>query len=302
MTELPEPEQFGEYSDWPGRAVLDANGERLGEVREIYLDDATDRPEWVLIERSGSEPRFVPLADARVEDQSIRVAMAAERIEAAPALEPTKQLTLDQERDLYSHYGVQLSEQASDSILPATGDEPGAGDAPDTAAEPAAGADTGAADAPAAGGEPLGVDETASTGTPAVTGGGSPGTWSSAGAQPEGETSVLGGEQIAATAGGPEAGDPDATAGESADSGGAEIAPAPVDAPKLPPPGETSEPEDRGPMVPPRPEPVAPSPPPPPPPPDAGGPLTVVKKNPAPVIGGGIAILAVILFILRRRS
>src|SRR4051812_34057363 len=103
MTELPEPKQFGDYGDWPGRAVLDTSGERIGEVREIYLDDATDRPEWVLIERGGGEPRFVPLADARVEDDAIRVAQSSDRIEAAPSLEPTKQLTLDQERELYSH-------------------------------------------------------------------------------------------------------------------------------------------------------------------------------------------------------
>ena len=124
MTELPEPKQFGDYGDWPGRAVLDNDGERIGKVREIYLDDATDRPEWVLIDRDDGEPRFVPLVDATVEQEAIRVASSSQSIEAAPALEPTKQLTQDQERELYSHYGVPLSEEASDSLLPVTDGEP----------------------------------------------------------------------------------------------------------------------------------------------------------------------------------
>ncbi len=123
MTELPEPKQFGDYGEWPGRAVLDQSGERLGEVREIYLDDATDRPEWVLIEREEREPRFIPLADATIESDTIRVAATSASVDSAPSLEPAKQLTQDQERELYSHYGVPLDEEASDSVLPETGDD-----------------------------------------------------------------------------------------------------------------------------------------------------------------------------------
>jgi hypothetical protein len=118
MTELPEHEDFGDYGRWPGRAVLDPSGRHLGEVREIYLDDATDRPEWVLVELEGEAPRFVPLADATVADDAIRVAQASDRIEAAPALEPSKELTQEEERRLYSHYGLQYSEDESDSLLP----------------------------------------------------------------------------------------------------------------------------------------------------------------------------------------
>ena len=60
MSELPDPETFGDYGKWPGREVHGPGG-RLGDVREIYLDDATDRPEWVLVDlEQGS--RFVPPA------------------------------------------------------------------------------------------------------------------------------------------------------------------------------------------------------------------------------------------------
>ena len=49
MSELPDPDSFGDYADWPGREVHGPAG-RIGTVREIYLDDATDRPEWVLVD------------------------------------------------------------------------------------------------------------------------------------------------------------------------------------------------------------------------------------------------------------
>jgi sporulation protein YlmC with PRC-barrel domain len=117
MSELPESETFGDYGQWPGRDVMDPTGERLGKVREIYLDDATDRPEWVLVETDGG-PRFVPLAAGGVEGEKIRVAYAAAAVAAAPELEPTKELTQDEERRLYDHYDVKVSEDASDSLLP----------------------------------------------------------------------------------------------------------------------------------------------------------------------------------------
>ena len=67
MAQLPTQSQFGDYGEWPGRDVLDSGGERLGGVREIYLDRETGQPEWVLVDVDGDEARFVPLADADVE-------------------------------------------------------------------------------------------------------------------------------------------------------------------------------------------------------------------------------------------
>jgi MYXO-CTERM domain-containing protein len=117
MSELPESDTFGDYGKWPGRDVLDPTGHRLGEVREIYLDDATDRPEWVLVETEGGS-RFVPLAGAAVEGEKIRVVHLADAVTAAPTLEPSKELSQDEERRLYDHYDVKVSEEASDSLIP----------------------------------------------------------------------------------------------------------------------------------------------------------------------------------------
>jgi hypothetical protein len=251
MTELPERDDFGDYGRWPGRAVLDPTGHRLGEVREIYLDDATDRPEWVLVELGDDGERFVPLADATVAGNAIKVAQDSDRIGAAPTLEPSKELTQEEERRLYSHYGLRYSDEESSSLLPHP-NQPSATDGGETAAakSPAA-APSGSADA-----APSPAPSSSSDAAPL------PAASASAAARPRLRRYVGAG-------------------------------------PGLPGPGETSEPEVKGPMVPPRPEPIAPPPPPPPPP---GGALAVLRERRVPIAAGlAAAAAALVIFLLRRR-
>src|SRR4051794_17838915 len=118
MAQLPSQSSFGDYADWPGRDVLDSGGERLGGVREIYLDRETGRPEWVLVEVDGAEARFVPLADASVESASIRIAHPASTVRNAPGIGTEPRIDQSEERRLYAHYGLGYSEDDSGSGLP----------------------------------------------------------------------------------------------------------------------------------------------------------------------------------------
>ena len=123
MTQLPDESLFGDYGEWPGRDVVDSGGERLGGVREIYLDRETGQPEWVLVDVDGGEARFVPLADADVETSQIRVAHAATVIRNAPGIGAEPRIDQTEERRLYAHYGLGYSEDDSGSGLP-TDDPP----------------------------------------------------------------------------------------------------------------------------------------------------------------------------------
>jgi PRC-barrel domain len=118
MTQLPDESLFGDYGEWPGRDVLDSGGERLGGVREIYLDRETGQPEWVLVDVDGGEARFVPLADAAVESTTIRVAHAATVIRNAPGIGSEPRIDQSEERRLYQHYGLGYSDDDSGSGLP----------------------------------------------------------------------------------------------------------------------------------------------------------------------------------------
>src|SRR5262245_56240553 len=100
MAQLPSESLFGAYSEWPGRDVLDSGGERLGGVREIYLDRETGHPEWVLVDVDGDQARFVPLADASVGSATIQVAHTASQIKAAPGIGAESQIDQAEERQL----------------------------------------------------------------------------------------------------------------------------------------------------------------------------------------------------------
>src|SRR4051794_11486666 len=118
MAQLPSESLFGDYSEWPGRDVLDSGGERLGGVREIYLDRETGHPEWVLVDVENDTARFVPLADAQVGSATIRVAHSASQIRSAPGIGAEAQIDQAEERRLYAHYGLGYSEDDSGSGLP----------------------------------------------------------------------------------------------------------------------------------------------------------------------------------------
>ena len=132
MAQLPTQSQFGDYSDWPGRDVLDSGGQRLGGVREIYLDRETGRPEWVLVDVTDSEARFVPLATPTSSPRSIRVAHDAEKIRSAPGIGAEPRIDQSEERRLYAHYGLGYSEidRGSEEAPPAPTGWGGGDDSP----------------------------------------------------------------------------------------------------------------------------------------------------------------------------
>jgi hypothetical protein len=119
MTDLPTQRDFEDFSAWTGRDVLAPDGDRLGAVELIFLDEATDAPEWVLVRLEGADTAsFVPLAGASVEDEAIRVEQHRERITAAPRLEVEDTLTVAECRRLYEHYGLAYSQEESPTVLP----------------------------------------------------------------------------------------------------------------------------------------------------------------------------------------
>jgi hypothetical protein len=119
MTDLPTQRDFEDFSAWTGRDVLAPDGDRLGAVELIFLDEATSAPEWVLVRLEDADTvSFVPLAGASVGDDSIRVEQDRERVAAAPRLEVEDTLTVAECRRLYDHYGLTASQEESPTVLP----------------------------------------------------------------------------------------------------------------------------------------------------------------------------------------
>ena len=110
MADLPTQSDFQDFDAWAGRDVLAPGGDRLGAVDQIFLDEATGTPEWVLVTLDDGAA-FVPLAGATVEERSIRVDQDAERVQAAPRPEAGETLSVADEKRLYEHYGLEYSQR-----------------------------------------------------------------------------------------------------------------------------------------------------------------------------------------------
>lgn len=102
-----------------GSDVTSSDGSKIGTVQEIYLDQETDQPEWVLV-RTGmmGGSSFIPLADATMEGDTIRVPHEGQKVKDSPDVLADGELSQDEEAELYRYYGLDYSESSSDTGLP----------------------------------------------------------------------------------------------------------------------------------------------------------------------------------------
>jgi PRC-barrel domain/Domain of unknown function (DUF2382) len=93
---------------WLGRVMIDRDGNRIGEITDIYLDNETDRPEWAVVRTGlfGLRSTFVPLAKAIETGEQVQVPHQRTQVKDAPNIEPDGQLSQAEEAGLYRHYGL----------------------------------------------------------------------------------------------------------------------------------------------------------------------------------------------------
>jgi uncharacterized protein (TIGR02271 family) len=95
-----------------GANVVGPDGDKIGTVQDIYLDHETNEPEWALVSTGmmGGRGNFVPLNDATMEGNEIRVPFTKDKVKDAPSVDPDGQLSQEEERELYDYYGRQYAE------------------------------------------------------------------------------------------------------------------------------------------------------------------------------------------------
>ena len=92
-----------------GLKAFDRDGNKIGVVDEVYLDDATGEPEWAAV-RTGffSRDAFVPLEPSEVVDGVLRVPFERSLVRGAPDFGVGRHLSPEQELQLYRHYGLDV--------------------------------------------------------------------------------------------------------------------------------------------------------------------------------------------------
>src|SRR5918997_3827696 len=103
-----------------GKQLVDRDGDKVGKIDEIYLDEQTGKPEWLAVNTGlfGSNVSFVPLAQATTEGDSVRVPYEKSQVKDAPNAQADGQLSQEEEGNLYRNYGMEYGEDRSDSGLP----------------------------------------------------------------------------------------------------------------------------------------------------------------------------------------
>jgi uncharacterized protein (TIGR02271 family) len=93
---------------WQDRIMVDADGDKIGTIESIYLDDQTGEPEWALIHTGlfGTKSTFVPLDQATATGDQVQVPYQKQLVKDAPRIDPDQHLSESQEQHLWRHYGL----------------------------------------------------------------------------------------------------------------------------------------------------------------------------------------------------
>lgn len=93
-----------------GGNVLDNDGKKIGSIGQVFLDDQSGRPEWVTSKTGmfGGAESFVPIRDAQIDGDDLRVPYAKDKVKDAPRISDSDgRLSPDEEETLYRYYGIE---------------------------------------------------------------------------------------------------------------------------------------------------------------------------------------------------
>jgi uncharacterized protein (TIGR02271 family) len=99
--------EHASITDLVDRDAIDADGDKIGTVFDVYVDNDTGQPEWLAITTGlfGTKVSFAPLAGASLAGDGVRLAYPKDHVKDAPRAEADGQLSPEEENDLYAHYG-----------------------------------------------------------------------------------------------------------------------------------------------------------------------------------------------------
>jgi len=100
------------YDGWIGRDAYDNQGEKLGEIKDVFYDDVTGRPEWVTVSLGLFKGNtFVPIHGSQVHndpegEDSLRLNFSKDMIKDAPRIDADgEHLDPAEEQELWAFYG-----------------------------------------------------------------------------------------------------------------------------------------------------------------------------------------------------
>jgi len=99
-----------------GMTAYGADGDKIGSIGQLFLDEQSGTPEFVTINTGlfGTSESFVPVQNASVEGNRVVVPFAKDKVKDAPNVDADSgRLDQAEERRLYEHYGMAYDDRAS---------------------------------------------------------------------------------------------------------------------------------------------------------------------------------------------
>ncbi|WP_162529560.1 PRC-barrel domain-containing protein, partial [Agromyces humi] len=112
-----------EISTLIGAHAYDRDGEKIGKVNQVYVDDRTGRPLWASVNTGffGTSETLIPLEDATRDGDSLRIAYDKAFVKDAPRIEIDGAISPEEQDRLFTYYDLGGSQYAGDFDFGTTG-------------------------------------------------------------------------------------------------------------------------------------------------------------------------------------
>ena len=111
MTTSKDPQQYIHS------AAVDAEGNRIGKISKVYLDDQTGQPLWLLVETGlfGTRQSFAPVHGSRFDGELVVLAVSKDQVKDAPNINEDTHISESEKDALRQYYSGYLgtAEQTS---------------------------------------------------------------------------------------------------------------------------------------------------------------------------------------------
>ena len=96
--------------------AYDKNGEKLGDVNEVFVDDQSGQPTFVEVNHGlfGMNSSLVPLRGHDFSGDDLKLGFSKDRIKDAPDFDSDKPLTPEAQSDIFNHYGLDNARDVTD--------------------------------------------------------------------------------------------------------------------------------------------------------------------------------------------
>ena len=97
-------------TDFIGATMYSSDGDKIGKVGQLFLDDETGQPEFVTVNTGflGTSESFVPVVNAQLSGDELHVAFTKDQVKDAPSVDTASDGHLDEseEQRLYEYYSM----------------------------------------------------------------------------------------------------------------------------------------------------------------------------------------------------